>query len=59
MALNKLKNHTKTWNQLGTRNILKLVYGFLGSFKVKKISLSSLKSKKQKTIILKWNCTEN
>jgi hypothetical protein len=36
MALNNLKNHTKTWNQPETINILKFVSGFLDNFKMKK-----------------------
>ena len=39
----------KTWNQPGTRNILKLVFGFLGSFKVKTLKKNSLAKQKPLT----------
>jgi hypothetical protein len=48
MALNNLKNCTKTWNQPGTRNILKLVSDFLDSFKMKKHLKITLPSNKNR-----------
>ena len=36
MASKNLKSYFKTWNQLETKKITKIIYIFLGFFKVKK-----------------------